>query len=149
MKWMRFVEMLAVAVVLSVLSLNASAITFQVIYNFTGGQDGGFPVDAGNLAIDVNGNLYGTTEFGGACGQGTLYELSPNGSGGWTETVLHSFCGQDGAFPTAAPTDLAFPGEQDLFGTTTGGGTDGGGTSSPPSPPLRKNRRKWRKQQNI
>jgi uncharacterized repeat protein (TIGR03803 family) len=104
MKWMRFVQMLAIAVVLSVLSLNAWGSTFKVIYNFTGGQDGAFPVDAGNLAIDANGNLYGTTEFGGTCGQGTLFELSPSG-GGWTETVVHSFCGggSDGALPTGAP----------------------------------------------
>jgi uncharacterized repeat protein (TIGR03803 family) len=130
MKRKRFVEMLAVAVVLSVLSLNAAGSTFKVIYNLTGGQDGAAPVDAGNLAIDSNRNLYGTTEFGGACGQGTLFQLSPNGSGGWTETVLHRFCGPDGSLPTAAPTYAAFlPTQLERWGTTTGGGADLGGTS--------------------
>lgn len=104
MKCTRFVQMLAIAALLSVLSRNASGSTFKVIYNFTGGQDGANPVDAGALAIDANGNLYGTAQFGGACGLGTLFELSPNGSGGWTETVLRSFCGAgNGALPTGAP----------------------------------------------
>jgi uncharacterized repeat protein (TIGR03803 family) len=131
MKRMKFVEMLAMAIVFSVLSLNASGSTFQVIYNFTGGQDGAAPVDAGNLAIDANGNLYGTTEFGGACGQGTLFELSPNG-GGWTETVLHSFCGvdNDGLLPSAAP--VYFPitafGPA-LDGNAAYGGEMGGGVN--------------------
>jgi uncharacterized repeat protein (TIGR03803 family) len=130
MKSMKFVEMLAVAVVLSVLSLNAWGSTFKVIYNFTGGQDGAYPVDAGNLAIDSNGNFYGTTVLGGACGFGTLFELSPDVSGGWTETLLHSFCGPDGTDPTAAPTYIPIdPTILELFGTTAGGGADLGGTT--------------------
>ena len=34
-----------------------------------------------------HGNLYGTTIYGGTYNWGTVFELTPNGSGGWTETV--------------------------------------------------------------
>lgn len=45
------------------------------------------------LTSDSAGNLYGTTGGGGEAGCGTLFELSPNSSGNWTETVLYSFQG--------------------------------------------------------
>jgi uncharacterized repeat protein (TIGR03803 family) len=38
--------------------------------------------------MDSKGNLYGTTEFGGANQTGTVLELSPASGGGWTETVI-------------------------------------------------------------
>jgi len=126
MKHARFVKMtLALGVALTLLSVCAWGQTYQVLYNFTGGQDGADPIDVGNLAIDANGNLYGTTQTGGACGGGTLFELSPNGSGGWTETVLHSFCGGsgDGAFPTAAPMLQG----SCILGNTVSGGVGGEG----------------------
>jgi uncharacterized repeat protein (TIGR03803 family) len=55
------------------------------------------------LIFDHAGNLYGTTENGGACDYGTAFEFSPAGGGNWTETVLHSFCngGGDGYRPFA------------------------------------------------
>jgi uncharacterized repeat protein (TIGR03803 family) len=52
------------------------------------GGDGNYP--ASDLALDAQGNLFGTTFGGGASGQGTLYEMSPSSSG-WTETIRHSF----------------------------------------------------------
>jgi uncharacterized repeat protein (TIGR03803 family) len=126
MSHVRFVKMvLALTAVLSLLSVGASGSTFKVIYKFTGGQDGANPVDAGALAIDGNGNLYGTTVLGGACGEGTVFQLSPNGSGGWTETVMHSFCGPDGNGPTGG---LQIYGPY-LLGTTPYGGAFGTGTS--------------------
>lgn len=118
---------LTVAAMLGLLSA-AWGSTFKVIYNFTGSQDGAFPVDAGNLAIDANGNLYGTTEFGGDCGQGTLFQLSPNGSGGWTETVMHSFCGSDGYGPIGG-LEILLPLTRGTYvrGTTPYGGPLGTG----------------------
>ena len=58
-----------------------------VVYSFTGGADGGWPVSG--LILDPAGNLYGTTGWGGAEGSGTVFELSPSG-GGWTEQVIYS-----------------------------------------------------------
>jgi uncharacterized repeat protein (TIGR03803 family) len=43
------------------------------------------------LIFDAAGNLYGTTNAGGAYSWGAVFELTPKVSGGWTEKVLHSF----------------------------------------------------------
>jgi uncharacterized repeat protein (TIGR03803 family) len=46
------------------------------IYHFTGGpEDGWYPYS--RLIPDSAGNLYGTTEDGGAYGYGTVYEITP------------------------------------------------------------------------
>src|SRR5579884_4257712 len=60
----------------------------KVIYNFTGGNDGGDA--AAQLAFDSAGNMYGTTVVGGLYGCGTVFELSPSGDQ-WNETVLFNF----------------------------------------------------------
>jgi uncharacterized repeat protein (TIGR03803 family) len=77
--------------------------TETLLHVFTGHSDGGEPL--AGLAIDSQGNLYGTTAVGGTYSLGTVFELSPNSEGGWTETVLHSFAGGlDGAYPQSTPT---------------------------------------------
>jgi uncharacterized repeat protein (TIGR03803 family) len=97
--------------------------TEKVVYNFRP-ADGSAPLS--HLIFDATGNLYGTADFGGAyCfppGCGTVFELSPNGSGSWTATVLHNFNldGTDGAFPLSG---LIFDAAGNLYGTTSGGGT--------------------------
>jgi uncharacterized repeat protein (TIGR03803 family) len=48
---------------------------YSVVYSFQGGQDGGDPT--GTLVIDKNGNLYGTAGFGGADGDGVVYQITP------------------------------------------------------------------------
>jgi uncharacterized repeat protein (TIGR03803 family) len=69
----------------------------SVIYKFKGGSDGAAP--SGTLIFDSAGALYGTTETGGndeVCngeGCGTVFKLSPNQNGSWTETVLYKFLG--------------------------------------------------------
>lgn len=104
----------------------------QVLYSFQGGNDGSSP--SSGLIFDSSGNLYGTTEDGGEgtnCsgdypGCGTVFELSPNGSGGWAETILYSFLGgSDGALPSSG---LIFDQAGNLYGTTRAGGPNGGGT---------------------
>lgn len=61
-----------------------------ILHDFTGTNgDGEYP--PGSLVFDPQGNLYGTTIAGGTNGTGTVYELSPNSGGGWTETILYSF----------------------------------------------------------
>lgn len=91
--------------------------------------DGEFP--SGGLALDSNGNLYGTTQGGGLTGCpnqnvtcGTVFELSPT-STGWKEQILHRFNNKDGAFPWDTPTldaagniyGTAYEGGAALFGT--------------------------------
>src|SRR5271170_3831768 len=71
---------------------------YKVLYNFTGGTDGGTPWAA--VTFDASGNLYGTTQYGGTSSAGTVFELVPNSNGTWTESVLYSFTGgSDGAYP--------------------------------------------------
>jgi uncharacterized repeat protein (TIGR03803 family) len=101
----------------------AQAQTETVLYNFKGGSDGFTPQSG--LASDGAGNLYGTTGFGGL-GYGTVFELSPNGSGGWNESVIYSFTGgADGSVPYFSY--LLVDSEGNLYGTTYWGGTYGYG----------------------
>ena len=55
---------------------------------------------------------------------GTVFELTPNGDGRWTESVLHSFNGSDGGYPSGG---LTFDAAGNLYGTTAGGGSYGYG----------------------
>ncbi len=91
---------------------------FTTLYSFQGGTDGIFPY--GGLVRDAQGNLYGTTYYGGIEDRGTVYRLSPTGST-WTETVLHDFLGgAGGSYPISA---LVFGNDGALYGTTSTGGT--------------------------
>ena len=87
-----------------------------ILYNFTGGADGGQPL--GSLLLDSAGNLYGTTAFGGANFAGVVFKLS-----GTSETVLFSFDFTDGSSPGTLVRDPA----GNLLGTTQLGGTGGDG----------------------
>ena len=89
-----------------------------VLYSFTGGSDGANPQS--RLTFDAAGNLYGTTYSGGLWGYGTVFELSPNGNGGWNETVLYSFTGgADGANPVWSY--VMFDSVGNLYGTAYSG----------------------------
>ncbi len=83
-------------------------------YFFTGNLDGGEP--NGPLVSDREGNLYGTTAWGGAHGFGTVFKLTPN-DGSWIESTIYSFQGppDDGAYSAAG---LAFDTDGNLYGTT-------------------------------
>jgi len=103
--------------------------TESVLWNFTGGSDGGFP-QAGVIS-DNAGNLYGTTYSGGDHFAGNVYQLSPSGSG-WTNKNLYSFTGNsDGSSPVGG---LAMDAQGNLYGTTPVGGPGGGGTAYELSP---------------
>jgi uncharacterized repeat protein (TIGR03803 family) len=85
-----------------------------VLYSFIGQPDAGNPV--GRLLMDKQGNLYGTTSFGGTFGNGAVYELSASG----TESLLYSFTGEaDGASPFDG---LVIDAAGNLYGTTEIGG---------------------------
>jgi uncharacterized repeat protein (TIGR03803 family) len=88
--------------------------TETVLHSFTGGSDGKNP--GAGLIADSSGNLYGTTQFGGASNAGVVFKLSPGG----TETVLYSFTGgSDGSEPFAG---LIADSSGNLYGTTGKGG---------------------------
>jgi len=94
--------------------------TEKVLWSLGNGTDGANPV--AGVILDKTGNLYGTTEYGGAYGNGTVFEVTSSG----TEKVLWSFGnGTDGANPVGGVTlDLA----GNLYGTTVNGGAFGDGT---------------------
>lgn len=96
----------------------------KVLHSFTSnGKDGFYPYTG--LTFDGGGNLYGTTYQGGTHSNGTVFELSPGTRGRWTERVLHSFDGNDGANPKAG---LILDAGGNLYGTTQYGGTYSDGT---------------------
>jgi uncharacterized repeat protein (TIGR03803 family) len=98
--------------------------TLTTLYSFcsqSGCTDGEYPFGA--LVQATNGNLYGTTRFGGANGNyGTVFKITPGG----TLTTLYSFCSQsgctDGAYSEA---ELVQATNGNLYGTTGGGGANG------------------------
>src|SRR5437879_2421031 len=117
---------IAVRAVLAVLTLaltlcaaQPAASQEQVLYSFY--DVGGTVAPLAGVFSESAGHLYGTTIYGGAYGNGMVYELSPT-AGGWTETVLHSFApdGIDGFFATGG---LVFDAAGNLYGTTQFGGT--------------------------
>jgi uncharacterized repeat protein (TIGR03803 family) len=74
------------------------------------------------LVRTEKGDLYGTTIFGGAHNQGTVFKLASSG----IETVLYSFSGgADGGQPVAG---LVLDQEGNLYGTSSKGGASGNGT---------------------
>ena len=98
--------------------------TESVLYSFTGGSDGANPY--AGLIFDAAGNLYGTTWYGGASGDGVVYKLTPNSDGTWTETVLYTFTGgKDGGNPYLG--NLTFDPAGNLYSTTRNGGASGFG----------------------
>ena len=97
---------------------------YKTLHRFQPGGRGGSAPNAG-LVADLQGNFYGTTLGGGAFGLGTVFELAPDGHGGWKETVLHSFNVTDGAQPYAG---LVFDAAGNLYGTTQDGGANQTGT---------------------
>ncbi len=119
---------------------------YRVIHNFSG-----YPNHTahtiGPVIFDKAGNMYGVGITGGAYDDGAAYELSPDGHGNWTETILYDFCQNfdglsclDGESPSAG---LAIDASGNLYGTTGFGGTgnelgSGGGIAFELSPPVQR-----------
>jgi uncharacterized repeat protein (TIGR03803 family) len=90
-----------------------------ILYNFTGGSDGGNPL--GDLVIDSAGNFYGVTSVGGTNGNGVIFEVSSAGE----ESTLYAFGrGLEGQPQSGVLMDAA----GNLYGTTTFGGSDNRGS---------------------
>ncbi|MFL5236353.1 MAG: choice-of-anchor tandem repeat GloVer-containing protein [Rhizomicrobium sp.] len=91
--------------------------TLKVLYSFPGGAGGLYA--AGPVALDRDGNIYGTTAT-------TVFKLSPDGSDGYTPSVVHVFTGTpDGA---SASSGVIIDKEGNLYGTTFSGGANDLGT---------------------
>ena len=120
--------LVCIAIMLATCCAASLAQTEIPVYDFTGAGDGDFPY--GSLVADSAGNYFGTTSNGGrysgACspwGCGVVFEISPNGSGGWTEKTIYRFRGEpDGAEPSG---NLVFDSKGNLYGTTAAGGKGG------------------------
>lgn len=108
------------------LSPSGSGWTHTVLYNFTGGTDGGEPYKG--VTLDSHGNLYGTavTGGGGSCegGCGVAYKLTRSGSG-WSQSIVHTFTG--GADGSGPGSPVAIDKQGNLYGTTPTGGSLGFG----------------------
>jgi uncharacterized repeat protein (TIGR03803 family) len=92
------------------------------LYSFTGGTDGAYP--NGNLILGQDGKLYGTTTWGGATGNGVVFELTPTAAPPWTENVIYSFTNfPDGSGVSAG---LIADAAGNFYGTTAFGGVGHG-----------------------
>jgi uncharacterized repeat protein (TIGR03803 family) len=101
--------------------------TESILFNFSGGSDGGNP--SAGVTLDKNGRIFGPASSGGDGGPdfgGVIFVLNPPAveGGEWTETILHHFGGPDG-FSPVAPVVLRQDG---IYGTTMLGGDFGKGT---------------------
>jgi len=100
--------------------------TENVLYDFLGGTDGSEPESA--VVFDQSGNLYGTTQFGGAAagcasrGCGTVFELKKGANGQWTDTILYGFANQGSG---VGPEDLIFDSAGNIYGSESTGGPYG------------------------
>lgn len=103
-------------------AIASPAQTFKTLVSFNG-TEGANP--AYSLLQGSDGNVYGTTEYGGADGAGTVFKITPKGK----LTTLYSFCSQsnctDGALPLA---ELIEATNGNFYGTTFEGGAKGYGT---------------------
>jgi uncharacterized repeat protein (TIGR03803 family) len=104
-------------------SLPSFATTETILHTFTGGSDANSSYP---LVLDSSGNLYGTTQAFG----GEVFQLAPNGSGGWNYQVLYSFsapnqCNTDGCYPVGA---LTLDNSGNIYGVNGTGGANGAGT---------------------
>jgi len=92
----------------------------SIVYAFNGGADGAYPVSG--VVMNAAGDFFGT------CSQcpihGSVYELTPSGSG-YSKSFLYRFTGgTDGYDPNGVILDSA----GNVYGATSFGGSGGGGT---------------------
>lgn len=107
-----------------VFKIHADGTNYTILRSFTGStSDGAYPF--AGLSADPSGNLYGTTELGGANAAGTVFKIAPDGS---NYAVLYNFCRlascADGSNPDGG---VILDGGGNLYGTALGGGASNKG----------------------
>jgi uncharacterized repeat protein (TIGR03803 family) len=95
-------------------------VTQTVLYNFTGGLDGGNPL---GVVPDSAGNLYGFANLGGSQNSGVFFKLTPSAHSAWTESVLYNFAYPGDGALSGAPISA---GAGKFYGQTYGWGPDYG-----------------------
>ena len=109
-----------VSVVGAVGAASAFGATLVPIASFTG-SNGQYP--KAGLIFDSAGNLFGTTELGGANSAGTIFEIAKN------TTTIKSLASFNGASMGGLPLGgLIFDHSGNLYGTAEGNGASGNGT---------------------
>jgi uncharacterized repeat protein (TIGR03803 family) len=112
----------------------SSSFSYQVLHVFRKAGDGKEPM--AGVQANAAGDLFGSTEFGGAHGFGSIFRLRPplRGKTTWTERVIFSFAdGKDGGFPSSG---LSINNQGQLLSSTLMGGTANHGNIFRLSPPV-------------
>jgi uncharacterized repeat protein (TIGR03803 family) len=107
--------------ILSILPAALHAQTYTDLHDFHCAVDGCQPINPGFLAQGRDGNLYGTTDHGGAADMGVIFRATPNG----VVTPIYSFSGLDGQNPDSG---LVEGTDGNFYGTATRGGVNNDGT---------------------
>lgn len=119
----------------TVFRLSPQGGTYTLLHSFAG-PDGANPY--AGVIFGPDGALYGTTYYGGAYGDGTVFRVTLTPPAGGAETVVHSFQNSpDGANPYGG---LILGRDSALYGTTYDGGGVGAGTVFKIGPPFGMNR---------
>ncbi len=103
----------------TVYEITSGSRTIVTMASFGAASGGGSP--RGSVALDAQGNLYGTTGSGGPGGSGTVWEVV---NGTRTITTIGSFNFTNGSNPNGVTMDA----QGNIYGTTSLGGTGGVGT---------------------
>lgn len=108
------------------LTKTSSGYSEQILYSFSYPGTGTGYQPMGGLLMDSSGNLYGTTEYGGANANGTVYELVKSPTG-YSETTLYSFKPQSQGDATFSEANLIMDASGNLYGTSVDGGANDAG----------------------
>jgi hypothetical protein len=94
-----------------------------ILHEFSGIKTGYSP--GGPQVFDQAGSLYGIADGGaGQCACGVVYKLTPGARGKWNYSIVHTFTGYDGAYPSGG---LTLDEKGNFYGVAHVGGSGGGG----------------------